>query len=86
MTAAAALGVVLAAIYILTMLMRVLHGPLPDRWRGLPDLSGRELAIMAPLLALILLIGLYPMPFFAAMQASIRQGMEAFAQAALAAR
>lgn len=86
LTAAAALGVVLAAIYILTMLMRVLHGPLPDRWRGLPDLSGRELAIMAPLLALILLIGLYPMPFFAAMQASIRQGMEAFAQAALAAR
>lgn len=86
LTAAAAFGVVLAAIYILTMLMRVLHGPLPERWRGLPDLNGRELAIMAPLLVLILLIGLYPSPFFGAMQASVQEGLAALARAALAAR
>jgi len=81
LTAAAAFGVVLAALYILTMLMRVLHGPLPERWRGLPDLGGRELAIMAPLLVLILLIGLYPMPFLAAMQASVQHGLAAFVPA-----
>ncbi|GBD10084.1 NADH-quinone oxidoreductase subunit M [Candidatus Thermoflexus japonica] len=86
LTAAAALGVVLAAIYILTMLMRVLHGPLQERWQGLPDLNARELAIMAPLLALIILIGLYPLPFFAAMQASIQQSLSVFAQATLAVR
>lgn len=86
LTAAAAFGVVLAAVYILTMLMRVLHGPLPPRWQGLPDLGGRELAIMAPLLALILFIGLYPMPFFAAMDASVRQALAALSGAALSAR
>ncbi len=86
LTAAAALGVVLAAIYILTMLMRVLHGPLQDRWRGLPDLHVRELAIMAPLLVLIILIGLYPLPFFAAMQTSIQQSLSVFTQATLAVR
>lgn len=86
LTAVAAFGVVLAAIYILTMLMRVLHGPLPERWRGLPDLNGRELVIMAPLLILILFIGLYPSPFFTAMQASVQQGVAALAQAAWAAR
>ncbi|MCS7352225.1 MAG: NADH-quinone oxidoreductase subunit M [Anaerolineae bacterium] len=77
LTAVAAFGVVLAAIYILTMLMRVLHGPLPERWRGLPDLNGRELAIIAPLLVLILFIGLYPLPFFAAMQASVQHNLSA---------
>jgi len=62
------------------MILRVLHGPLPERWRGLPDLNGRELAIMAPLLVLILFIGLYPLPFFAAMQASVQYGLAAVAQ------
>jgi len=80
LTALAAFGVVLAAVYILTMILRVLHGPLPERWRGLPDLNGRELAIMAPLLVLILFIGLYPLPFFAAMQASVQYGLAAVAQ------
>lgn len=86
LTVLAAFGVVLAAVYILTMILRVLHGPLPERWRGLPDLNGRELAIMAPLLALIVFIGLYPQPFFAAMQASVQQTLAALAGVALTMR
>jgi NADH-quinone oxidoreductase subunit M len=86
LTVLAAFGVVLAAVYILTMILRALHGPLPERWRGLPDLNGRELAIMAPLLALIVFIGLYPHLFFAAMQASVQQTLAALAGAALAMR
>jgi NADH-quinone oxidoreductase subunit M len=86
LTALAAFGVALAAVYILTMILRVLHGPLPERWRGLPDLTRRELAIMAPILVLIVFIGLYPQPFFAAMQASVQQTVAALSEAALSMR
>ncbi|HEX2185851.1 MAG TPA: Fe-S-binding domain-containing protein, partial [Chloroflexota bacterium] len=36
--------------------------------RAIPDLNGRELAVLLPLVALILWIGLYPKPFLARMQ------------------
>ena len=57
----AAFGVVLAAIYLLWAYERVFTG-VPDREENLvlSDLSGRELAILAPLVALVLVLGLYP--------------------------
>ena len=60
----AALGVVLAAIYLLWAYQRVFYGPVksPEN-EGLPDLRPRELAMLAPLLVLILVIGVYPKPF-----------------------
>jgi len=62
-TAAAALGVVLSAIYMLWMLQRVLFGRvLSPANQGLRDLGPREWAVMAPMLALMFWIGLYPRP------------------------
>ena len=57
----AASGVVLAAIYLLWAFERVFTG-VPDKPENqvLKDVSGREIALMAPLVALILLLGLYP--------------------------
>jgi NADH-quinone oxidoreductase subunit M len=57
----AASGVVLAAIYLLWAFERVFTG-VPDKPENqvLKDVNGREIALMAPLVALILLLGLYP--------------------------
>ena len=57
----AASGVVLAAIYLLWAFERVFTGE-PDKAENqvLKDVNGREIALMAPLVVLILLLGLYP--------------------------
>ena len=73
----AAFGIVLAAIYLLWAYQRVFHGEPAGENRTLPDLSGRELATLLPILALIVFIGVYPKPFLeriepAAAQAVIR--------------
>ena len=60
----AAFGIVLAAIYLLWAYQRVFHGPVTlDENRSLTDLKVREIAMLAPVLALILAIGVYPKPF-----------------------
>ncbi|MBI2364049.1 MAG: NADH-quinone oxidoreductase subunit M [Deltaproteobacteria bacterium] len=71
-TAAAATGVVLGAIYMLWMIRRVIFGPLnqPENQK-LTDLNGREILILAPILALIVLMGVYPQPFLDRMKPSV---------------
>ena len=57
--ALAALGVILAALYLLSMVQRVFYGPIKhDANRNLADLTGREMAIVLPLAALIIWMGL----------------------------
>ncbi|WP_017569248.1 NADH-quinone oxidoreductase subunit M [Nocardiopsis halotolerans] len=58
----AAVGVVLAALYILWMYQRTMNGPTREGLTGLRDLSARETWAVAPLLALILALGVYPQP------------------------
>jgi len=57
---ASALGLVLAAIYSLWLMRTVFFGP--SEIRVIPDLSGRETALMAALAAVIVLLGLFPQP------------------------
>jgi len=52
-----ALGVLLAAAYMLWMVLRVVLGKPSDIVAGLPDASGRELVMLAPLIALTLVVG-----------------------------
>ncbi len=71
-TAIAATGVIFAACYMLPMVQRVLFNRLEDEEnRGLADLNGRERAILAPILALIVLIGVLPGPFLSRMSVSV---------------
>ncbi|MBI4513626.1 MAG: NADH-quinone oxidoreductase subunit M [Gemmatimonadetes bacterium] len=63
-TVLATLGVVFAAYYLLPMVRRIVWNPLDkEENRTLRDLSRRELAIMLPLVAMIVLLGVYPRPF-----------------------
>jgi NADH-quinone oxidoreductase subunit M len=59
--AIAALGIVIAAVYLMTMLRRTFHGPLGAAVSG-PDLSAREALSLVPLIAIIVVVGLYPAP------------------------
>jgi NADH-quinone oxidoreductase subunit M len=56
----AAVGFVLAAIYLLWSYQRMMHGPVAEEHRSHPDLSLRETVVLAPILAAILVIGVYP--------------------------
>ena len=65
----AAAGVIVAAMYLLPALQRVIYNPLdkPDNEK-LRDLSPREIAILVPLLACIVWIGVYPAPILRRME------------------
>ncbi len=58
----ATLGMVLAALYILLMYQQTMTGPLRESTRQLPDLRPREIAALAPLIALIVVLGFFPKP------------------------
>jgi NADH-quinone oxidoreductase subunit M len=60
--AIATTGIILAALYILLMYQRTMQGPLAAANERFKDLKPREIAAVAPLLALMLLLGFYPKP------------------------
>src|SRR6267378_862592 len=67
-------GVIVAAMYLLPALQRVIFNPLDKRVNAkLPDLSLREIAVLVPLLACIVWIGVYPKPILERMEPSARQ-------------
>jgi NADH-quinone oxidoreductase subunit M len=55
-------ALVLSAIYILWMYQRMMTGPVKDDNRGIRDLLPREIVVVAPLIALLLVLGVYPKP------------------------
>jgi len=63
-TGVAMLGLLFTGAYILKGIKNVLHGPLNDHWahgeHKLTDINLRETIVMAPLMGLILVIGIYP--------------------------
>jgi NADH-quinone oxidoreductase subunit M len=58
----AATALVLSAVYILWMYQRMMTGPVKDGNSGLRDLLPREIVVVAPLIALLLVLGVYPKP------------------------
>ena len=70
-------GVVLGAVYILWAYQRMWHGePGPGRPAQMPDLSGREWAVLAPLVAAILVLGLFPGPVLQRVEPAARTVVE----------
>jgi NADH-quinone oxidoreductase subunit M len=67
----AATGVIFAAAYMLWAIQRILFNPL-DKTENthIPDLNKRELALMAPLVAAIIWLGVYPAPVLRRMEGS----------------
>lgn len=59
-TAVAVFGLLVTAIFILTILQRVFNGPLNARWSGFADLTFQERTLIAPAIALMFVLGIYP--------------------------
>ena len=60
-TAISMLGLLFTGAYILKGIAKTLHGPLNENWKGrLTEISPREIAVIAPLMVLMLWLGVWP--------------------------
>lgn len=83
--ALAAIGVILAAVYLLYMFQKLFLGEVDkEENRKLLDMNVREIVTLVPLIVLIFWIGLYPSPFFNLMEASVTKLVESIQVAAMA--
>jgi len=65
-------GIILGAAYMLYLYRRVVFGDLTkDDVRAMPDLSLREVALLAPIAAVVLWMGVYPESFLAPMRGDV---------------
>jgi NADH-quinone oxidoreductase subunit M len=67
----AAAGVILAALYLLWAYQRVFHGEPDEENRSFPELTWREGLVMAPLVGLIVFLGVYPKPVLERMEPAV---------------
>ena len=70
-TVVAALGVILAALYLLWAYQRVFHGEPDEDNAAVADLTWREGLVMAPLVGLIVFLGVYPQPMLDRIEPSV---------------
>lgn len=70
--ALAATGVILSAAYMLYLYRRVIFGKLTkDSLTAILDMNAREIAVFAPLVVLVIVMGVYPGPFLEVMHVSV---------------
>jgi NADH-quinone oxidoreductase subunit M len=73
----AATGVILSAVYMLWMFQRVNYGPIGnEKNRALPDLSRREWSMVVPIVAMSIVMGVYPNPFLRPMEPAVNRVIE----------
>jgi len=72
-----ATAVIFAAAYLLWAIQRILFNPLDKKENEhIPDLNRRELALMAPLVACIIWLGVYPQPVLRRMETAATRFVE----------
>lgn len=62
-TVVAAIGILASTFYALQFVQRAFHGPNTNAWK-ISDLTAREVIAIAPMIALLVWLGLYPQPVF----------------------
>ena len=78
-------GIVLGAAYMLWLYQRTMFGKLDNPAnQNLPDMNWRELATLVPLIVMAFWIGLYPAPFFRALDKPVNKLVELVQQASAA--
>ncbi|MHB9852866.1 NADH-quinone oxidoreductase subunit M [Streptomyces krungchingensis] len=71
----ATFGIVLAALYTLVLYQRTMTGPVKAEVAEMPDLRVRELLVVAPLIALLIFLGVYPKPVTDIVNPAVKQTM-----------
>ena len=72
-TALSTLGLLVTAVFILTVMQRVFHGPLNQRWAAFGDLTRAERAIVVPAIAVMFVLGLFPQLLLGVVNATVLQ-------------
>ena len=67
------IGLLITAIFILTILQRVFNGPLNEKWSKLPDLTLAERAMLAVPIALMFVLGIYPQLVLGTINSTVAQ-------------
>jgi NADH-quinone oxidoreductase subunit M len=65
------LGLLITAIFLLTVLQRVFHGPLNERWAALSDLTRGERILLGIPIGLMFLLGVWPQLVVGAMNSTV---------------
>jgi NADH-quinone oxidoreductase subunit M len=77
LTAVAATGVILSAVYMLWMFQRVNYGPVTnEKNRSFPDITAREWALLVPTIAMAILMGVMPGLFLRPMEPAVARVIE----------
>ncbi len=71
LTIIGAVTIVLTAGYMLWVLQRVFLGTLPEKWKGLTDMNGRETLMLTSLALVVIVFGIYPSPILDLMNSSL---------------
>jgi NADH-quinone oxidoreductase subunit M len=71
LTILAVAGIVITAGYWLWTLQRMFLGTLNEKYKNLPDMTGRELFTLVPLGLIVLFLGIFPMPVLSLMTRSL---------------
>ena len=66
-------GIILAAIYVLYLYQRTFQGPAREKTSKFRDVNSREIAAVAPLLALIIFLGIFPRPVLDIINPAVKQ-------------
>jgi NADH-quinone oxidoreductase subunit M len=75
-----ATALVLSSVYMLWLYQRVMTGPVAQGSDGIRDLVPRELIVVAPLIALLLVLGIYPKPVLDIINPAVSNTMTAIGQ------
>ncbi len=67
------IGLLVTAIFLLTLIQRVFSGPLNEKWAAMPDLNWPERWIVLPATALMFLIGICPQVVIGTINATVVQ-------------
>jgi NADH-quinone oxidoreductase subunit M len=67
------LGLLVTAIFILTILQRVFNGPLNPKWARMPDLTPGEIILVAPAIGLMFVLGVWPQMILGVVNDSVVQ-------------
>jgi NADH-quinone oxidoreductase subunit M len=68
----ATFGIVLAAVYDHWMVQRTIHGPVREGVEGFRDLNAREAWVIAPVVFVLIALGVYPKPLLDVITPSVK--------------
>jgi len=67
------IGILVTAIFLLTLIQRVFCGPLNERWAKFPDLTTAERFLVLPSIALMFVLGIWPQFILGKIDATVMQ-------------